>query len=99
MSFWRIFLPKNAFEKNTMFLQISFIAKKAISSILFPLPKTERKKGFQKEKRQKINEKNRKNFLQFFPVDSLPLFHKKELYRKGNRIHSFSHPLFPNKKK
>ena len=48
----------------------------------FPLPKTEKEKGFQKEKRQKIKEKNRKNFLQIFPVDPLPLFHKKEFKRK-----------------
>ena len=74
-------------------------------NFLYPFPspekegKTEKEKGFQKEKIKKKGTKNRKNFLQIFPVDPLPLFHKKEFEGEGKRKKSFPNsppsPSFP----
>ena len=52
--------------------------------------KTEKEKGFQKEKIKKKGTKNRKNFLQFFPVDPLHLLPKKEEKREEITKFSFS---------
>ena len=62
----------------------------SLHSHSFSLPKTERKKDQKKEKIEKKGTKKRKNFLQIFPVDPLPLFHKKEFKMKENRIRSYS---------
>ena len=89
-----------------MFLHFSFILQKAISFILpsfsIPPPKTENQKAEKKEKIEKIKKKKRQNFLRFFPVAPLPLFHKKEFKKAKTRKNPspfFSHFLLQKKKK
>ena len=95
--FLAYFLPKNEFLKSTMFLQKWIILQKAKSIILpslsIPPPekegKTEKEKGFQKEKIKKKGTKNRRNFLHFFQL----LLPKKEEKREEITKFSFSTPL------
>ena len=64
----------------------------------FPFPKTEKEKGFQKEKIKKKGTKNRKNFLRIFPVAPLPLFQKRKEFRKRRgKIPPLSHSNLPSK--
>ena len=66
---------------------------------LIPPPKTENQKAEKKEKIEKIKKKKRQNFLRFFPVAPLPLFHKKEFKRKEKKKKTFSISLsFPTPK-
>ena len=74
------------------------------SSLPIPSPekegKTEKEKGFQKEKIEKKGTKKRKNFLRFFPVAPLFLFQNKELKKEEKKEIFFSISLpFPTPKK
>ena len=71
-------------------------------NFLYPFPspekegKTEKEKGFQKEKIEKKETKKRKNFLRFFPVAPLFLFQNKELKKEEKKEIFFSISLpFP----
>ena len=73
-------------------------------NFLYPFPspekegKTEKEKGFQKEKIEKIKKKKRQNFLRIFPVAPLPLFQKRKEFRKRRgKIPTPSHSHFPSK--
>ena len=78
-----VLFPKNSFSKTTMFLQISFIAKKANSFILFPLHSPSQKlKGrrvFRKKKDRKLMRKIERISFNFFQL-ILSLFSIKRNY-------------------